>query len=138
MAPFPAFLVQLVTEERGQQFTGRFSGGYYNRVDLPDAADQGVFLVEDDLVVQPLDHLLDRIVINKDSGLLVHAALHPDLDPPAVPVQAGALALVMQEPVARVEMHFLVEPGLHYTGYEEAGYNIISNGVEYIQAIVEG
>ena len=85
----------------------------------------GIILVQDDLVVVLVDDLFDHAVIDQDLGYRVGLPLHPDLDLPAVPVKIGAFAFIMEQAVAGVDLHLLIDPDFHCSLLGSGGYNVI-------------
>jgi hypothetical protein len=46
-------------------------------------------------------------------GYRVRLALHPDLDPPPVPVKVGTFADIMEKAVTGIDMHLFIDPDFH-------------------------
>jgi hypothetical protein len=82
-------------------------------VELFDAGNHRVFPVENNLVVVLVNDLRDQAIIDQDLGCRVRLALHPDLDPPPVPVKVGTFADIMEKAVTGIDMHLFIDPDFH-------------------------
>ena len=69
--------------------------------------------------------LLDQVIIDQDIGLRVGFAFNPDLHLPAVAMEARAFPLIVEQAMARIDLHFLIDPDFHCTVLVGAGYKII-------------
>jgi hypothetical protein len=84
---------------------------------LFNAGNQGILAVEDDLVVEAFDDRFDGVVVHKDSGDTIHLPCDPDFNLPAVTMDMCAFPAIVHEPVAGIEVHQFVNPGIHQYWY---------------------
>src|SRR5208283_4963537 len=99
---FTAGRRKVVPDQGSDELAGRISGGRDDRVELCDAGDHRVILVEDDLVVVLVHNLLDNTIIDHDLRCRVRFSFHPYFDLPPVPVEVRALPVIMEESMAGV------------------------------------
>ncbi len=107
------FIIERPCDEGCQEFAGGLTRGGYDRVEGLDGGDHGIIAVKQDLVIKPVDDGFYGIVVNQDAGLLIHLPLHPYLHLPAMAMQARTFPLIMEQPMAGVEMHLLEDPTDH-------------------------
>ena len=77
------------------------------------------------MVVVLRDRLLDHVVIDQTTGRRIRFALDPDLDLPAVAVEVRAFPLVIEQPVACIDLDFLIDRDGHYLYQSERDEDII-------------
>jgi hypothetical protein len=109
----PAFAVKIVTDYLCKKLARGITRGCYDRLELLDARDHGIVPVQDDLVIESFDDRFNGIIIDKYHGIFIDVSFHPDLRPPPVTVEIGALPLVMEKPMTCIKMDILVNPGFH-------------------------
>ncbi len=114
MAGCVALLLNHVPDKDCQKLTGGITGGGNDLLELLDAGDHRVILVEENLVVKTFNDVFYDIVINQYTGIVVNGTVDPYLDFPPVPVKIGAFSLVMEQSVTCIKVHLFVYPGIHY------------------------
>jgi hypothetical protein len=119
-APYPGIdfrfttkVIDPISYDDGEKFTRGVALCGDHLMKLADARNHRITLVEDDLVIEAINHFSDLIIINQDAGYAVNRSFNPDLDQPSVPMQICALTLIMKKTVARIEMGTFVYPGCH-------------------------
>jgi hypothetical protein len=110
---FTTEVIDPIPDDDGKKFARGVAFCGDDLLELADAGDHRIIFVEDDLVIEAINHFSDLIVINQDAGYDVSRSFNPDLDQPSVPMQICTLTLVMKEAVARIEMGAFVYPGCH-------------------------
>jgi hypothetical protein len=110
---FTTKVIDLIPDNGGEKLTRRVAPCGDNLVKLAYAGDHGIILIEDDLVIEAINHFFYLIIINQDPGYAVNSSFNPDLYQPSVPMEICTFALVMEKAVARIEMDTFVNPGCH-------------------------
>jgi hypothetical protein len=110
---FTTKVIDSISDDDGEKFTRGVALCGDDLLKLADTGNHRVVLIEDDLVIEAINHLSNFIIIDQDSGYAVNRSFNPDLDQPSVPMQICTLTLVMKEAVARIEMGTFVYPGCH-------------------------
>lgn len=111
--PFTTKVIDLIADNDGEKLTRGVAFCGDNLMKLAYAGNHWIILIEDDLVIEAINHFFNFIIINQDPGCAVNRPFNPDLNQPSVPVEICALTLVMKEAVARIEMSTFVYPGCH-------------------------
>jgi hypothetical protein len=78
-----------------------------------DAGDHRVVTVQDDLVIVFSNSLFDYVIIHEDSCGRVRLAANPHFHLPAVPVKVGTLPFIVEQPVARIDLHLFIDRDVH-------------------------
>jgi hypothetical protein len=110
---FTTKVVDLIPDQGGEKLTRRVAPRGNHFMKLADTGNHGIILIEDDLVIEAINHFSYLIKINQDPGYAVNRSFNPDLNQPSVPMEICTFALVMEKAVACIEMNTFVNPGCH-------------------------
>jgi len=110
---FTTEIIDPIPDDDSKEFTRGIALCGDDLLKLADTGNHRIVLIEDDLVIEAINHFSNLIIINQDPGYAVNRSFNPDLDKPSVPMEICTLTRVMQEAVARIEMGTFVYPGFH-------------------------
>jgi hypothetical protein len=102
-----------IPDDDGKEFARGVAPCGDDLLKLADTGNHRIVLIEDDLVIEAINHFSNLIIINQDPGYAVNRSFNPDLDQPSVPTEICTLTRVMKEAVARIEMGTFVYPDCH-------------------------
>ena len=86
---------------------GRVALGDDDRLELFKTPDHRVVFIQDHLVIKLFYGLPDEVIVHKDPGDLIDVPPDPDLHLPAVAVELGTLALVVEETMTGIKTALL-------------------------------